>query len=72
MRPGGRRYEARMESTRCQEAREYYNVSHEMNPQNKLPSIHIGGRRLEKENAIRSVVFDVKISNDGKYVFYKA
>lgn len=44
------------------------------NPQNKLPSthLHIGGRQMEKEDLIRSHVFDVRISNDGKYVSFKS
>jgi hypothetical protein len=35
-------------------------------------AIHIGGRRMEKEDLIRSHVLDIKISADGKYVYFES
>jgi hypothetical protein len=57
-----------------QEARVYDDKGHWRwrDERPKLPALHIGGRPMEKEDLIRSGVFDVKISNDGKYVYYKA
>jgi hypothetical protein len=39
--------------------------------QHKWAHIYIGGSPWRKEDAIRSVFYGVKISDDGKYVFYK-
>jgi hypothetical protein len=33
---------------------------------------YIGSREMRKEDAIRSIVYDVKISPDGKYVYYRS
>jgi hypothetical protein len=33
--------------------------------------IYIGGKRPEKEDLIRSVFYDVKVSADGKFISYK-
>lgn len=33
---------------------------------------YIGSREMRKEDAIRTIVYDVKISSDGKYVFYRS
>ena len=49
-----------------------YNERHELYPQQKAPHIYINGKDAEKEDLIRSVVFDVRISEDGKYVYYKS
>jgi len=42
------------------------------NARDKSTTIHAGGRRMEKEDLIRSHVFYIKISDDGKYVYYKS
>lgn len=34
--------------------------------------IYIGSRPMRKEDAIRSVVYDIRISPDGKYVLYES
>jgi hypothetical protein len=33
--------------------------------------LYIGGKRPEKEDLIRSVFYNVKVSADGKFIFYK-
>lgn len=33
---------------------------------------YIGSREMRKEDAIRSIVYDVRISPDGKYIFFKS
>jgi len=37
----------------------------------KWAYIYIGGKQSEKEDLIRSVVYDVKVSADGKFICYK-
>ena len=45
-------------------------VKHKLNSI-KWAYINIGGRSMRKEDAIRNVFHEVKISDDGKSVFYK-
>jgi hypothetical protein len=47
--------------------------NHETDDPNRIKwaYIYIGGKRAEKEDLIRSVFYDVKVSADGKYISYK-
>jgi len=38
----------------------------------KWAYVHIGGKQWEKEDIIRSFVYDVKVSTDGKVISYKS
>jgi len=41
-------------------------------PNLKWASVYIGGKSWEKEDMIRSAVYDVKVSTDGKIITYKS